>query len=126
MNARPDIPKHEEIAEKNGNLPRTSRLPRWNISDGPEKVGSTLNKRNFRIPLGGLANETVPPKKYLVVTFKENTWLKIKENNQIGYRHHIWLKSSSFGSIIWSRFNISGSFQEEGNWTFFLTIILFT
>jgi len=71
----------------------------WNIPDGPKKVGSTLNKRNFRIPLRGLANETVPSKKYLVATFKKDIYLKIKENNQIDYRHHTWLKSSSFGSI---------------------------
>jgi len=41
--------------------------------DGPEKAGLTLSERNFPIPSGGLANETVPPKKYSAVTFREGS-----------------------------------------------------
>lgn len=65
--------------KKNGNFPRTSRLSHWNIPNDSGKADSTLNKKNFQIPSGDFANETVTPKKYLVVTFRKSPWLKIKQ-----------------------------------------------
>jgi len=48
--------------KKNRNFPRTFWLSRWNIPDDSGKADSTLNRRNFQIPSGDLAYETVSPK----------------------------------------------------------------
>lgn len=80
INAYPGISKRKQgLMKKNGNFPHTFRLSRWNIPDDPGKADSTLNARNFQIPLGGLAYETVMPKKYLIVTFRKSLWLKMKQ-----------------------------------------------
>lgn len=70
INAHPGISKcKQELMKKNRNFPCTSWLSRWNIPDDPGKADSTLNERNFQIPSGDLAYETVTPKKYLIATF---------------------------------------------------------
>lgn len=101
MNAYPGIPKREQgLAEKNRNLPRTCRLSRRNI---PEKVSSTLNEKNFRIPSGDLANEQSRRRNTLGCNFRE---IVQDKNNQ-----SIMTLNQKF--IVWSNYNILASFQTE-------------
>lgn len=88
----------------------------------PKRSAQPSTRETFEFPRGGLANETVPPKKYSTVTFGKDTWLKIKENDQFGYGPSYLIESSLFGSVISSSHNISASFQKESK-NFFPTII---
>lgn len=79
----PGIPKRERgFAEKRklaAHVPTSAlKHPRW-----PGRAGST-STRNFRIPPGGLANETAPPKKYLPVTSDGMPGRTKSETDRIG------------------------------------------